>query len=263
VNANLLIKRLIGRTAGLFPRSRARRVVLLYHSVGDTPWGLPAAQFRDQVRWLAQHATLRSVDDLLGGELDAGLQVAITFDDGYSTLRDVAFPILDEVGAKPCVYLNTGWIHASDRRPSEPSLGHYPGERFLSWRDVGDLAAGGWTIGSHGADHLDLTKLPEEVVRPQLADSKAAIEARLGGPCEAFAYTWGRSTPRLRELTSAAGYRHAMSGRHGPVTKDFDAMAVRRINIANDFSLADFRAVVRGDWDYLGAIQAFRAARAG
>lgn len=263
MNANLLVKRLIGRTAGLAPRGRARRVVLLYHSVGDTPWGLPAAQFQGQVRWLADHAALRSVDDLLGGAPDSGLQVAITFDDGYGAVRDVAFPILNEVGARPCVYLNTGWIDAKERRPSEASLGHYPGERFLSWSDVDELVAGGWTIGSHGVDHLDLTKLPENVVRAQLADSKATIEARLSEPCEAFAYTWGRSTPRLRELTAAAGYRHAMGGRHGPVTKDFDAMAVRRINVANDFSLADFRAVVRGDWDYLGALQAFRAARAG
>lgn len=263
MNSNLLIKRMIGRTAGLIPRGRSRRVVLLYHSVGETPWGLPAVQFQDQVRWLAEHATLRSVDDLLSGELDAGLHVAITFDDGYCTLRDVAFPILNEVGAKPCVYLNTGWIAAQDRRPSEPSLGHYPDERFLSWADVEALAAAGWTVGSHGVDHLDLTVQPETVARSQLADSKAAIEARLGGRCEHFAYTWGRSTLRLRQLTGEAGYRYAMSGRHGPVAAGFDPVAVPRINVASDYSLADFKAVVRGDWDYLGAIQAFRAARAG
>lgn len=261
MNANLLAKRLIGRAAGLLPRAQGRRVVLLYHSVGETPWGLPAAQFQNQVRWLAEHATLRSLGDLLGGEPEVGLQVAITFDDGYSTLRDVALPILDEVGAEACVYLNTGWIEATDRRPSEPALGHYPGERFLSWSDVRDLAARGWTIGSHGVDHLDLTPLPQEVVRDQLADSKAAIEARLGGRCEHFAYTWGRSTPRLRQLTGEAGYRYAASGRHGPVTAGFDRLAVPRINIARDHSLADFKAVVRGDWDYLGRIQAFRAAR--
>lgn len=261
MNASLPIKRLIGRAVGLFPRSRSRRVVLLYHSVGDTPWGLLAAQFQQQVRWLADHAALRSVEDLLGGDLGEGLQVAITFDDGYGSVRDVAFPILEKVGAKPCVYLNTGWIGARDRRASDSALGHYPGEQFLSWSDVEQLAAGGWTIGSHGVDHLDLTVQPDEVVRAQLADSKAELEARLDKPCEAYAYTWGRSTARIRELTAAAGYRHAMSGRHGPVVQDFDAMAVCRINIAKDFSLADFTAAVRGDWDYLGRIQSLRAAR--
>jgi hypothetical protein len=54
-----------------------------------------------------------------------------------------------------------------------------------------------------------------------------------------------------------------MSGLHGPVAAGFDAMAVPRINVARDYSLDDFKAVVRGDWDYLGRIQAFRAARAG
>lgn len=263
MNSNLRIKRLIGHAAGLRPRGRSRRVVLLYHSVGDTPWGLPAERFQDQVRWLAEHAALRSVGDLLGGESDAGLQVAITFDDGYSSLRDVALPILEEVGAKPCVYLNTGCIEAGGRRPSDARLGHYPDERFLSWADVEALVGAGWTIGSHGVDHLDLTLQPEAVARSQLADSKAAIEAGLGGRCEHFAYTWGRSTPRLRELTGEAGYRYAASGRHGPVAAGFDPLAVPRINVARDYSLADFKAVVRGDWDYLGRIQALRAARAG
>lgn len=263
MSSKLILKRMIGRAAALLPRQGPRRVVLLYHAVGNGPWAMSAEQFRDQMQWLAANASLRTVDDLLEDRLGGDLQVAITFDDGYGCLRDVALPILDTVGARPCVYLNTGWVLDADRRPSDATLGHYPGEHFLSWADVRVLDDHGWTIGSHGVDHLDLTTQSEPVVRTQLADSKAAVEARVGTPCEGFAYTWGRSTQRLRELTAAAGYRHAMGGQHGPASKTYDPMAVPRINVANDYSLDDVKAVVRGDWDYLGRIQAFRAARAG
>ncbi len=32
-------------------------------------------------------------------------------------------------------------------------------------------------------------------------------------------------------------------------------MAFPRINVAQNYSLEDFRAIVRGDWDYLGWVQ--------
>ena len=51
------------------------------------------------------------------------------------------------------------------------------------------------------------------------------------------------------------GYRYAAGGRHGALRPDFDPMAFPRINIAQDYSLEDFRAIVRGDWDYLGWVQ--------
>jgi peptidoglycan/xylan/chitin deacetylase (PgdA/CDA1 family) len=263
MSSNLFAKRLIGRMARPFPNRTPRRVILLYHAVGTGPWALPIEVFRAQMEWLAAHAMLRRTSSIEAPAEDGPLEVAITFDDGYGSVVDLALPILEKVRAAPSIYLNTNWIQARDRRHADPAQGHYPGETFLNWQDVRALAERGWTIGSHGMEHLDLTTQPDEVVREELSGSKRILEQTLGAPVEEFAYTWGRSTPRVRRLTAEAGYKRAMGGRHAPVDIASDPMEIPRLNVAKEYSLADFQAIVRGDWDYLGSWQSVKAAWAG
>lgn len=183
------------------------------------------------------------------------LQVTITFDDGYASLHDQVAPILAEYGATAMVYLNTGWIGDTTRKASDAALGHYPNEHFLTWREVEALAKAGWTFGSHGVEHLDLTRQDAAVVAQQLCDSKREIESRLGQPCQHFAYTWGRFTPSLQHAVKDAGYMSAVSGLHGPVLTASDQYALPRIDVRAEYELRDFVDVVTGHWDYLGLKQ--------
>jgi len=69
--------------------------------------------FFSQMEWLRQATKLSSSELLLSQDhVNEGLQVAITFDDGYVSLADVALPILKELGAVATVFANTaasGW----------------------------------------------------------------------------------------------------------------------------------------------------------
>jgi peptidoglycan/xylan/chitin deacetylase (PgdA/CDA1 family) len=248
-------KRRIGAALRWMPREPSRRIVLLYHAVGPGPMAIGVEAFRAQMQWLAGAARIVPLDALLTAESGQGLDVAITFDDGYSSVHDSALPTLATLGVPATVYLNTGWIGETDARPTRPDLGHYPGETFLRWSDAEALVRANWTVGSHGVDHLDLTRAPMEECTRQLVASREEIGRRLQLSCTHFAYTWGRSTPQLRVLAAQCGYRYAAGGRHGPVRPGFDPMAFARINVAQDYSLADFKAIVLGDWDYLGWIQ--------
>jgi peptidoglycan/xylan/chitin deacetylase (PgdA/CDA1 family) len=223
---------------------------------------MPEEQFHAQIKWLTANAALCSTRQILEGKDSFPLQVAISFDDGYASLKDVVAPILNQIGIGATVYLTTGQIGISERKLSDERLGHYPGERFLCWDDITALAEQDWLVGSHGVDHVDLTKTPDTFVRMQLSDSKKNIESMTARPCEQFAYTWGRSTPRLQALVAEAGYRYAMSGRHASLANDpshMNCLEIPRMNISNEYLLDDFRAIICGDWDYLGKIQAFRA----
>jgi len=113
-------------------------------------------------------------------------------------------------------------------------------------------------VGSHGVRHLDLTRESDDGIRAELTNSRAAIEKELGVRSPIFAYTWGRHTPRLRRLVEQAGYSHALAGIHAPLSDDMDPFAVPRIAIRRDYTLSDFKAVVQGDWDYLGWLQRWR-----
>lgn len=216
--------------------------------------------FASQIEWLCDAARVTSLEHVLDTDLQDPLQAAITFDDGYANLHDVALPILNDLGAVAAVFVNTGCIApGGNRKTSDARLGYYPNELFLSWRDVEGLAAKGWSVGSHGVGHLDLTRTCEERAHTELSASKNMIENVLSVPCTLFAYTWGRHTPRLQRLVADAGYRYAFAGRHGRVHANGSPFAVPRINVSNEYTMSDFKAIVRGHWDYLGWIQAMKA----
>lgn len=247
----LAAKRMLGAIGRAVPRAPQRRVILLYHSIGQTPWALSTDVFREQMAWLASVGTFKTLKELIAGNASDPLQVSITFDDGYVSLVDRAMPILSDVNAHATVFLNTGWIDDSTHRRSDQALGHYPGEHFLLWKEVGELVAHGWSIGSHGVDHLDLTRENDERVVPELVNSKSKIENIVGSACSGFAYTWGRNTPRLQNHVMQAGYKFALAGTHGPLGDNCNLFAIPRINVATEYTLADFKAIVAGDWDYL------------
>lgn len=251
-------KRTLARLWGAGRSNETRRVIVYYHAIGSGPIATSNDSFRRQMQWLATNAEVLSLDALLSGGGKGALQVAITFDDGYASVALNAAPILASLGLPATVYVNTSWMGEMSRRDSAPQLGHYPGEQFMTWSDVDFLTKNNWTIGSHGAEHLDLTAVDDATLALELTSSKQMIETRLGRDCPHFAYTWGRYTRRVQRAVAAAAYKTAVSAVHGPVKAGSDPFALPRLDISNQYSLEDFQAIVRGDWDFLGGIQRVR-----
>jgi peptidoglycan/xylan/chitin deacetylase (PgdA/CDA1 family) len=245
-------KRRLGRLyRAMHTRDRERRLILLYHSVGGGREATAAQTLREHLSTAAALGQLLPLTTLLDSEPKRGVAVAITFDDGYATLRDQAADILAEFGAAATAFVNIGEIGDDERRLSNAADGYYPGEQFLDWRDVEALVAAGWQIGSHGIRHLDLVRADATTVKHEVADSKRELEARLGAACDLFAYTWGRSSPAVRAQVRAAGYRYGFAGEHSMLTPNSDPLALPRISVAKEYSAADVAAILRGDWDYL------------
>lgn len=253
--SSLVWKRRLGSSLGKLTVRADRKVILLYHSIGPKAPALTAERFKRQMEWLETHARIVALSSLLDPTPADGLQVAISFDDGYASVHDLAAAILASRGAAGTVYVNTGRMGEGTRCASDESAGHYPGEAFMLWDEVAALRRAGWTIGSHGVEHLDLTASPAPAAEQELRDSKAQLEARLGAPCDHFAYTWGRYNLPLQGLVRRAGYASAVSGLHGPVARGSDRFALPRIDVRAEYELEDFIAGVTGAWDYLGVKQ--------
>lgn len=251
-------KRALAHAWALMVPIKPRRIILYYHAVGVGSKAIPDELFRRQMEWLATNVEVLSLDRLLADSGKKPLMAAITFDDGYASVALNAEPILRDLGLSATIYINTGWMGGGYRRDSAPELGHYPGERFMTWKDVELLVRRGWTIGSHGVEHLDLAAVDDARRIQELSDSKQAIEDRLGFECRHFAYTWGRYTRRVQQAVADAGYQTAVSALHGPVRHGSDLYALPRIEISNEHSLEDFQAIIRGNWDFLGGIQRAR-----
>jgi peptidoglycan/xylan/chitin deacetylase (PgdA/CDA1 family) len=122
----LAAQSLLGRShlANLYARRRGLTgaVVLCYHSIASQPdsrWidpgkRVPVPVFRNQMRFLAKHRHVVSLDRIVaaiasGERLPAGT-VAITFDDGYRDNMTEAFPILHSLGLPATVFLPTRYI---------------------------------------------------------------------------------------------------------------------------------------------------------
>jgi len=165
-STSLRWKRRLGSIWRVLPMSKAGHVILIYHSVNGGPLSIAIDKFSAQMAWLAKNAEVVSLDSLLSLEREAypGLRVAITFDDGYRSVHDAAAPVLAKHKFPATVYINSGHIHDTRHEHSDTLQGHYPDETFMTWSEVNHLQGQGWSIGSHGVEHLDLTAQPEAVV---------------------------------------------------------------------------------------------------
>src|SRR5262249_9214289 len=106
----------------------------------------------------------------------------------------------------------------------------FPAFEMLDWKQVGELAAAGVEIGSHGVEHeIHHEAQSQEVRRRELLESKREIESRLGKPCRHFAFPNGdvceASAAEIRE----AGYELAFTTRPNCVEPGFSRCALPRL----------------------------------
>ncbi|MFQ5512055.1 MAG: polysaccharide deacetylase family protein, partial [Candidatus Krumholzibacteriia bacterium] len=109
----------------------------------------------------------------------------------------------------------------------ELSLGRRP-FTHLSRRQIEEMSDRGARFGSHGARHLDLTRLGGEELDREVEGSKAAIEAITGKTVKSFSYPFGRYNARARSRVMGAGYRAAFSLYPAHGNEKIDRFALRR-----------------------------------
>src|SRR3990172_6758680 len=140
---------------------------------------------------------LKAVDCLRQGKPFPERSFVITFDDGYQTVFDEAFPVLQRYEMSATVFLTVG--HNRIPMPSDglPSL---EGRSMLSWEEIREMQRSGIDFGSHTLTHPDLSRLPFERIEAEICNSKAIIEDALSAPASCFAYPYGRYDHRSREI---------------------------------------------------------------
>jgi len=182
----------------------ARVAILTYHALDQdaSPLATAPRLFADQMAILhelgVQVVPLHEVPCALGGALAPGGRVAITFDDGFRSVREHALPVLARYGFRATVFLVTDYCGHLNDWPDQPrSVRRRP---LLGWAEVREMSTAGFAFGSHSRTHPDLTRLPGLVAEAEMAESKKAIEDATGTPVEAFAYPYGACDGRLRAL---------------------------------------------------------------
>jgi peptidoglycan/xylan/chitin deacetylase (PgdA/CDA1 family) len=115
-------------------------------------------------------------------------------------------------------------------------------EAAMTWDELREMRKNPLaTIGAHTLNHYNLLKLPEADARREIFESRAQIEAELGGDVKHFAYPYGNKDaagPREFKLCEEAGYESAVVTRLGAITPDHHAhlFALPRIMVSSRFA---------------------------
>lgn len=175
--------------------------ILMYHSIsvdGGATSVSPVA-FRMQMTAIAAAGVpVITLDDYLAGVAGkralAPRSVILTFDDGFVDFADQAWPVMQNLGFHPIVYLPTAHVG----RREDWALCHPTPRRIMNWPLIRDLAADGVEFGSHTVSHPRLTELDPEVVEVELTAAKVRLETMLGHKVPHFAAPYGAADPRER-----------------------------------------------------------------
>jgi len=126
--------------------------------------------------------------------------VAVTFDDGWLNNFTHAFPILQAHAVPATFFCTTDHLQKGMPDPNK-----------MTPAQLRELIAAGMTIGGHTRTHPDLTRLPLEQARAEIAGCKHDLEQTLGVDIRFFAYPGGAFNRDIARLTQEAGYTAACS----------------------------------------------------
>ena len=190
--------------SGSTPRGTVRIAILTYHSLDESgsPVSIAPRTFEQHLARLRDtgYAVLPLGEALAVSSAGQSRQpiAALTFDDGYASVYDVAAPLLARFGWRATLFAVSDYLGFDNQWPGQASF--VPPAQLLSWPQLEELSHTGWEIGAHTRTHPDLTRLPTEHIEAEVVGGKHVLEDRLGRAVDLFAYPSGRYDQRVRSV---------------------------------------------------------------
>jgi peptidoglycan/xylan/chitin deacetylase (PgdA/CDA1 family) len=215
--------------------------ILCYHNLGPQSKGrllLGTAQFEQQMRYLkAQGYRVISLTEFLEWmQLKRQLPrraVVLTFDDGYRTFREFAYPLLKELGFTATLFVYTDYVGA--------------GRNALSWDELRMLAAEGVDVQAHSKTHGNLRRTPGESdaqyarrMEAELAEPLRLFQRHLGRPVHLLAYPYGSTDDDVIARVKQHGYVAAFTVRRQGSPAFVQTFRINRSQVYSEMSLEDF-----------------------
>jgi poly-beta-1,6-N-acetyl-D-glucosamine N-deacetylase len=248
--------------------------ILSYHEVTDVAdalipeYAVTPTMFVRQLDWLRNNGYhFVSVDDLLADE--AGRRplpdkaVLITFDDGYRSMYDHAWPILKSWKIPAVVTVVGSW--EDDKTQVNFDGKEIPRSKLMTWRQLKELADSGLIeIGSHSFDmhrgiegdpqgnkqpaattrhwlaashHYEDEATYRQRVEADLTRSSSDIKAHIGRAPRIIAWPYGRYNKTLREAAARLGMTIGLTLDDGANMRDTPLWGLRRILMERSMEL--------------------------
>lgn len=219
---------------------RADGVIVMYHRFGDTRFpstNVTVEQLEAHIEELiaSDHTVVPLwdiVQALAGGPPVPEKAVAITVDDAFRSLYEVAWPRLKKAGFPFTVFVATDAI---DRRVPD----------YMTWDELREMASAGVEIGSQTVTHPHLPDLGPDAVRTELQDSLLRIASEIGKKPRMIAYPYGEASAAVMALAKSVGFEAGFGQHSGVPYPDANRFYLPRYAINETYGGLDrFRRVI-------------------
>ncbi len=218
---------------------------LLYHDVTNLEhdaYTLSPSSFSAQMEWLyANGYRTLAVGEVEGFISDgAGPAVMITFDDGYTSFMDYAFPLLKEYGFRATVNIIGQVVDShlllDNRRTA------------LSWDECRHLMESGLvdlgchTYALHSQERIRSASSGE--VEKDLKMFQDRYKKELGKPCTIIAWPYGAYDKKRIEIARKCGFTYLFTSNEGRIGKGSGASELPRLTINGKLDLVSFQQYI-------------------
>jgi peptidoglycan/xylan/chitin deacetylase (PgdA/CDA1 family) len=215
--------------------------VLVYHNIGKEARGrlvLGVDVFTEQMKYLKAHGfRVVSVAEFVEWlQLRRQLPrktVVLTFDDGYRSFREHAYPVLKELGFTATLFVYTDYVGA--------------GRNALNWDDLKALTAEGFDVQAHSKSHADLRRGDHESdvhygrrMQAELIEPPRVLARSAGRPVSFLAYPYGRVDDAVLAKVKDHGYLAAFTVRRESNPAFVDVLRISRSQVYADMTLEQF-----------------------
>jgi peptidoglycan/xylan/chitin deacetylase (PgdA/CDA1 family) len=224
--------------------------ILMYHSIAAAPndatreLSVGPEAFAEQMALLGDQGFTPVDTAALAASWRSGgplpeRPVLITFDDGYEGVHRHGLPVLAKHGFASTLFVSTGWIKgAYDTRGGLDTM--------LSWAQVRELAAEQVEIGGHSHTHPQLDQLSDDALRFEVLRCKEIIADELGTRPASFAYPYGYSSRRVRQVVREAGFAQSLAVGNGLARRRQGPYALQRVTVRRNTGIEEFERLVEG-----------------
>ena len=252
----LIVALLLGGSFFLYNLSKTVRIpILMYHNIDETGDGdvtIAASLFEEQMKAIAENGyTALTFSDLKAYvDGNAGLPdkpVVITFDDGYLSVYNYAYPILNKYGLNGTVFVINTMVGATTYK--DTGLWTYPCFTYEQAREM--FESGVMDIQSHTYDmhqwapneigdiiREDVLKQENEsdeeyffALQNDFSLSRQLIEENVGNHVFALSYPHGVYSNTSEEVSNSQGFSVTVTTAHGSnLLKQNDPSCLRILN---------------------------------
>ena len=203
--------------------------------------------FAEQMATLAEEGCVSFSMSEVARRLKAGSPfprgaVALTFDDAFANVAEVAGPIMARYGFTATVYVITGMVGRVTNWTAHGA--GLPRQAIADWSQLESLQQFGVEIGAHTASHGFLTAYSDAELQRELRQPRVLLQEQLGVPVNSFAYPQGDYDSRVVAAVRRAGYTSAVTIDQGRASRGDDLFRLPRLHVGNNATPDVIRAFV-------------------